>query len=139
MLDHLELSNSQLISMTDTSYTSIYSKIIKLGNPISPFSIAITPRCRGGYSSFTKIAKLTLDTYLIMLSVRQGGMSTIFSIFGMTRSSIESRSPGTMANNLPLFNLSCLWLPSAKLLSYFLFVLFSTFYQIQWQPNCRTQ
>ena len=36
------------------------------------FSIATTPRCRGGYYSFPWIAHFTLDTYLILLSVKQG-------------------------------------------------------------------
>ena len=35
------------------------------------FLIATTSRCRGGHYSFHWIAPLTLNTYLIMLSVKQ--------------------------------------------------------------------
>ena len=42
------------------------------GNPKAPFSIATTPRCRGGRYSFPGLLYFTLDPYLIMLSVKQG-------------------------------------------------------------------
>ena len=42
------------------------------GNPKAPFSIVTTPTCRGGRYSFPLIAHFTLDTYLIMLSVKRG-------------------------------------------------------------------
>ena len=38
------------------------------GNPKAPFSIATTPRCRGGRYSFPGLPYFTLDPYLIMLS-----------------------------------------------------------------------
>ena len=44
----------------------------------APFSIATTSRCRGGHYSFLWIAPLTLDAYLIMLSVKQGGIKYYF-------------------------------------------------------------
>ena len=44
-----------------------------LGNLNTPFSIATT-RCRGGRYSFLWIAPLTLDAFLIMLSVKQEGI-----------------------------------------------------------------
>ena len=40
------------------------------GNLKAPFSIATTPRCRRGCYSFLWFALLTLDPYLIMLSVK---------------------------------------------------------------------
>ena len=40
-----------------------------------PFSIATTPRCREKRNSFLWIAQLFLDPYLIMLSVKQGGIN----------------------------------------------------------------
>ena len=49
-------------------------KYCKEGNPKAPFSIATTPRYRGGHYSFPWIPPLTLDSYLIMLSVKQGGI-----------------------------------------------------------------
>ena len=40
------------------------------GDPKAPFSLATRPRCRGGHYFIPYIARL--DTYLIMLSVKQG-------------------------------------------------------------------
>ena len=48
------------------------------GNPKAPFSIATTPRCRGGCYSFPVLLYFTLDPYLIMLSVKQGGIKYHF-------------------------------------------------------------
>ena len=48
------------------------------GNPKAPFSIATTPRCRGGRYSFPGLLYFTLDPYLIMLSVKQGGIKYHF-------------------------------------------------------------
>ena len=48
------------------------------GDPKAPFSIATTPRCRGGRYSFTQLLHFTLDSYLIMLSVKQGGIKYHF-------------------------------------------------------------
>ena len=54
----------------------MFSKIklatIVEGDPKANFSIATTPRCRGGCYFFPWIAPLYLDPYLIMLSVKQG-------------------------------------------------------------------
>ena len=52
--------------------------IIVEGNPKAPFSIATTPRCRGGCYSFPGLLYFTLDPYLIMLSVKQGGIKYHF-------------------------------------------------------------
>ena len=59
------------------------SKKVKLativeGDPKAPFSIATTPRCRGGCYSFPVLLYFTLDPYLIMLSVKQGGIKYHF-------------------------------------------------------------
>ena len=48
------------------------------GDPKAPFSLAATPRCRKRHYSFPWSAPLTLDPYLIMLSVKQGGISYHF-------------------------------------------------------------
>ena len=48
------------------------------GNPKAPFSIATTPRCMGGRYSFPGLLYFTLDPYLIMLSVKQGGIKYHF-------------------------------------------------------------
>ncbi len=41
---------------------------------MAPFSMATTPKCKGGCYSIPWIAPLTLDTYLIMLRLNQGGI-----------------------------------------------------------------
>ena len=48
------------------------------GNPKAPFSIATTPKCGGGRYSFPGLLYFTLDPYLIMLSVKQGGIKYHF-------------------------------------------------------------
>ena len=58
---------------------TVYSNISKVGNysqgwPKSPFLIAITPRCREGATPFPGLLHFTLDPYLRMLSVKQGGI-----------------------------------------------------------------
>ena len=47
-------------------------------DPKAPFSIATTPRCREGATPFPGLLHFTLDTYLILLSVKQGGIKYHF-------------------------------------------------------------
>ena len=56
-------------------YINISKKLATIveGNPKVPFSIATTPRCRGGRNSFPGWLYFTLDPHLIMLIVKQGG------------------------------------------------------------------
>ena len=54
------------------------------GNQKAPFSIAATPRCGEGANSFPELLHFTLDMYLVMLSVKQGGVKYHFLVFGMT-------------------------------------------------------
>ena len=58
----------------------MYSKLTDLSQerPKGSFSIATTLRCREGHYSFLWIAPLTLDPYLIMLSVKQGSIKNHF-------------------------------------------------------------
>ena len=71
------------------------------GDPKAPFSIATTPWCMGGRYSFPGLLHFTLDPYLIMLSVKQGGIKYhFFLVFGMTRLGIEPWSPGPLVNTL---------------------------------------
>ena len=64
--------------------TAYYIKVkVKLatvveGDPKAPFSIATTLRFRGGCYSFPGLLHFTLDPYLIMLSVKQGGIKYHF-------------------------------------------------------------
>ena len=55
-------------------YIYIYVRLLTVveGDLKIPFSIATTPRCRGGHFPFPWIVPLTFDLYLIMLSVKQG-------------------------------------------------------------------
>ncbi len=60
------------------SHENIKLATIVEGDPKAPFSIATTPRCRGGRYSFPGLFNFTLDLYLIMLSVKQGGIKYHF-------------------------------------------------------------
>ena len=68
------------------------------GDPNAPFSIAPTLRCRGGHYSFPWFTLLTLDPYLITLSLKQGGIK----YHVLSRPRIEPRSPGPLANTLTI-------------------------------------
>ena len=46
-----------------------WQTIVK-GNPKASYSIAIMPRSRGGHHSFPRVAPLTLNPYVIRLSVK---------------------------------------------------------------------
>ena len=62
----------------DTQTKKVKLATIVEGNPKAPFSIATTPMCRGGRYSFPGLLYFTLDPYLIMLSVKQGGIKYHF-------------------------------------------------------------
>ena len=71
-----------------------------LYSQLAPFSIDTTPRCWGGRTPFLGLLHFTLDTYLIMLSVKQGGNKYHFlKVFRMIRPGIEPRSPRPLANS----------------------------------------
>ena len=55
------------------------------------FLLATTPRCKGGCYSFPGLLHLTLDAYLIMLSVKQGGIKYYF--FNLWYDSTWDRTP----------------------------------------------
>ena len=48
------------------------------GDPKATFLIATTPRCRGGHYAFPGLFHFILDDYLIMLSLKQGGIKYHF-------------------------------------------------------------
>ena len=72
-------------------YSKVIVKLASLveGDQKAPFSIATTPRCRGGRHSFPWIAPVY--TYLVLLSVKQGGIKYHFK--STTWPGIEPRSP----------------------------------------------
>ena len=50
-----------------------------------------------GTTPFHGLLHFILDPYLIMLSVKQGGIKYHFWVFGMTRAGIEPRSTGPLS------------------------------------------
>ena len=51
---------------------------VEEGDQMDPFSIATILRCREGATSFPGLLHFTLDTYVILLSVKQGGVKYHF-------------------------------------------------------------
>ena len=52
--------------------------IVVDGDQKAPFSIATTPKCREGRYSFPALLRFTLDTYILLLSVKEGGIKYDF-------------------------------------------------------------
>ena len=77
---------SERLDDDDDIYIYIVSwRAIVEGEPKIPFSIAIIPKCSGERYIFLWIALLTLDPYLIMLSVNaRKHQVPCFLFFGMT-------------------------------------------------------
>ena len=75
------------------------------GDPKAPFSIATTPRWRGGYYFFPWIAPL-YHWSLLCWVLRKVASSTIFWVFGMTRPGIEPRSPRPFGKTLTIMPMS---------------------------------
>ena len=92
----------QLYSLT-YNYEASWVTLVK-GNPNAPFSIATIPICGRGCFYFPWVALLTLDPYLIILGVNQGGIKYLFYfwVFGMTQSEIKPWSPKPLANFLTI-------------------------------------
>ena len=70
---HTHIYRRYTITYTINIYIHTYTYIQK-----ALISIATTLKCRGGHYSFFWIALLDLDPYLIMLSVKQGGIKYHF-------------------------------------------------------------
>ena len=66
----------------------------------APFSIATTPRCRGGRFSFPWIASLYPSSLPYNAVLSKAALSTIFWVFHMTWPGIEHRFPVPLANTL---------------------------------------
>ena len=67
------------------------------GDKKAPFSIATTPRCRGGRNSFLWGAPL-YTRCVPCWELSKELSSTIFKVFGMVQPGIEPRSPGPLVN-----------------------------------------
>ena len=102
----------------------------------APFSIATTPRCRGGSYAFPWILHFTLNTYLILLSVKQGGIKYHFKVFGMTLTEIEPRCPGPLANSLLIVYITHHMHSKIELIRYVSYFVFSTSYVQQKHIVC---
>ena len=79
-----------------------YLKLVTFveGDPLTPFSIAVAPRRRGGWYSIYWIAHFTLDPYLIILSVKQGGIKYHFLSFWYGLTWDWTLVSSTLANTL---------------------------------------
>ena len=62
-------------------YIEVRWPILVEGHPKAIFSLVITLRSRVEHYSFSRISSLTLDFYLIMLSVKQGDIKYHFCVF----------------------------------------------------------
>ena len=63
---------------SDGDKVKVKLAIVVKGDPMAPFSIATTPRCREGRYFFPWTAPLYLDPHLIVLSVKQGDIEYHF-------------------------------------------------------------
>ena len=63
-----------------------------------PFQWLLPRRVGEGATRPPGLLHFTLDPFLIMLSIKQGGIKYHFWVFSMTRPGIEPRSPGLLAN-----------------------------------------
>ena len=68
------------------------------GDSKALFSIALHRGVEEGDTSFPGSLPFTLDTYFIVLSVKQGGINYHFWSFGMTRPGTELCFPGPLVN-----------------------------------------
>ena len=66
------------LSSVDLEQSQVKLATLVKGDPKTPFTIATTSSCRRGHYSFPRLLHLTLDPYLIMLSVKQGGIKCHF-------------------------------------------------------------
>ena len=91
-----------LLSLSLYIYIFIYMSwlIVVGGDQTVPFSIVTLLKSRGEHNFFTSNYTLALDRYLIMLSVKQGGIKYHFGFFGITQLRIKLRFPGLRANTL---------------------------------------
>ena len=86
-------------------------KVSKVGNrsrewPEGLFFIKYYTGVGEGATPFLVLHHFTLNFYLIMLRVKQGGIKYYFLVFGVTQPGIEPRSPRPLANTLltsPIF------------------------------------
>ena len=98
------MQNSWYDHFTNLDYHTIKVKLVTVveGDQKAPFSIATTPKCKGGHYSFSLDCSSlhSVRTWYCWALSKQVS-STNFKVFGMTRPGIEPRSPVPLANTLP--------------------------------------
>ena len=101
------IKNLQNLPMFGTRFILQYRKLKLVSWPTiieegleASFSKATSSKCREGRNSFPWISPLTRDTYLIMLSVKLGGIKYHFLCLCITRPGIEFWSSGPWASAL---------------------------------------
>ena len=72
------------------------------GDPKEPFSMATIQSIAEGATHFPELIHFTLDPYLIMLGVKQGGIKNLFCVFAVTKPGIEPRSLEPFVNTLTI-------------------------------------
>ena len=105
----INIANSLSLSLYIYIYIYIYMKVSWLivveSDRRATFSIATTWKWMGWRNSFPWIVPLPLDSYLIMLSVKQGGIKCYFWVFGMTLPGFEPQSFRQLANTLTIMSM----------------------------------
>ena len=71
-------NNVVFFFVSDLKIKQVKLATLVKGDLKAPFSIATTPRCREERYSFPGFFHFTLDAYLIILSVKQGGIKYHF-------------------------------------------------------------
>ena len=71
------------------------------GNPEAPFSVATTRGVRKGDTPFPGLLHFTLDTYIVMLSVKQVGIKYHFLSLWYDSTWDGTQVSGPLANTLP--------------------------------------
>ena len=72
---------SRIVRVYIYIYIYISWPTVDEGDPKTAFSITITPRCEGGPTPFPGLLHFTLDTYLVILGVKQGGNKHFLSLW----------------------------------------------------------
>ena len=111
MITHLPERSLSGFSPLLSFFLLLSNKKVKLativkGDLKAPFSIATTPRCRGGRYSFPGLLYFTLDPYLIILSVKKGGIKYHFLSLLYDSTCDWTQGPGPLANTLTARSMS---------------------------------
>ena len=90
------------LSISELIYIFVSGLTVVEGDPQAPFSKATT-QVQVKTLLPTWIAPLTISPYLLMLSVKQGGIKYHFQVYSRTRPGIKRWSPGPLKNTLCVY------------------------------------